>query len=415
MSHFRLHPIGRLRVEQLEDRTPPSTALDALLAGVGSPDSEPSPFPSVEWPDQFGTELGTPTSSLPVGTVGPVTGPGGTETQTTSTAIPDFPPLRPLGDLIDQNQLLLAAPAGAVFPTLRPIPVEELHPGAAGVASTGPVRPPELPAGPGGPTTSADPAAIPVFLTRDGGSGGDEGGSDPTIRRGILLDASTPFVPVNANRTSGSPWQKDAAGNEQPGLPVVRDFDLSPMRNLGGWNGVGDPPAGAAIIDPELKALTATVVDGPPIGTITVVVANSGQGRIRLWTDQSKTTEIPSGGVLPGYPVYTFYAEGIEPSQSLNDITVQVITEIQGASYVDERQLTVTPVTAEFSVTPKQGGQVTYLLNGDGQVVGLNSGTQSMLGGPADSGGTDPNKVGAIFTADLNPRTNVPGTRNSSR
>ena len=48
-------------------------------------------------------------------------------------------------------------------------------------------------------------------------------GAPPTID----LTAETQHIPVNANRTSGSPWRKDAAGTVLTGLPVVRDFDLA--------------------------------------------------------------------------------------------------------------------------------------------------------------------------------------------
>jgi hypothetical protein len=62
--------------------------------------------------------------------------------------------------------------------------------------------------------------------------------ADPTIS----LTPSSTFIPVNANRTSNSPWQRDAANNELVGLPIVRDFNLTPMRDISGWGGQGAPP-----------------------------------------------------------------------------------------------------------------------------------------------------------------------------
>lgn len=250
--------------------------------------------------------------------------------------------------------------------------------------------------------------------------------ADPTIS----LTRSTTFIPVNANRTSQSPWQRDAANNALTGLPVVRDFDLNPMRDLSGWNGLNLPPEGPAIADPELKQVTATVTlnghtpQGPMVVSVIYSDAdNGGGGLIWLWRDQTKENSIPLtyagngvySGTLPDYPTSTFYVEGIRPSKQANDVRLKV-----GASFAQgpggqpppvqaETTLTVTPVVAEFSVTPKQGGQVTFLKNLQGQIVGLNSGTQSADGGPVDSGATDPNNVGAIFTANVDPRTGIAG------
>jgi hypothetical protein len=104
----------------------------------------------------------------------------------------------------------------------------------------------------------------------------------------ISLTAATTFIPVNANRTSMSPWLLDDTNREQVGLPVIRDFDLNPMRDLTGWNRQGAPPPGPAITDPELKLMTATVTPNgyPPLGPIQVIVSYPqdevivGEGRI---------------------------------------------------------------------------------------------------------------------------------------
>lgn len=146
----------------------------------------------------------------------------------------------------------------------------------------------------------------------------------------------------------------------------------------------------------------------------------------RLWADQSKTTEIvldgtgmlgdgggifaSGNGTLPAYPSVDFFVEGTRPSLAANDITIRASYVQGGVTVTSDQQLTVTPVVAEFSVTPKQGGRVTLLRETFGQIVGLNSGTQTPNGGDAGGGaGGDANNVGAVFTADLNPRTGLNG------
>jgi hypothetical protein len=242
--------------------------------------------------------------------------------------------------------------------------------------------------------------------------------ADPSI----TLTPSTNFIPVNANRTSQSPWKKDEADNDLDltGLPVVRDFDLNPMRDLSGWDGQGQPPPGAAVADPELKQVTATVANpGNPAGPIQVFVIysdpdNNGGGWIRLWQDQSKTQQIflthQGNGVyqgsLPGHPTSTFYVEGIRPSKQENDVKLKVryTAGMPGPGQPppppaeDETTLTVTPVVKEFSVNPKSpDSQTTFFRATNGKILGMNSGRQN-----AD-GATDPGSAeqGAHFTADL--------------
>ena len=211
-----------------------------------------------------------------------------------------------------------------------------------------------------------------------------------------------PYIPVNANKTSNSPWQKDAAGADKTGLPVIRDFDLSPMRDLSQWNGMGQPPDLPPIDDPDLKKMTATVAGGQMAGTIKVEViyADPNQGgRVRLWTDQTKDSQITSGGNLPNYPSSDFYVEGIRLSRAENDITIRVSYSLAGKTYTKERQLTVTPVVAEFSVNlSKDPPKTSFMTVGGGAIAGLNSGQQAMPGGDAGTGA-----VGATFTADLRP------------
>ena len=229
---------------------------------------------------------------------------------------------------------------------------------------------------------------------------------------GIKLTAATTNVPVNANRTNGSPWRRDAANNELIGLPTIRDFDLSHMRDLSTWNGMGAPPAGPAIVDPELKKMTATVEGGAATGAIKVdvIYANSFTGgRVRLWSDQSKTTElapgtfIPFGGVvggsgnLPNYPTSDFYVEGTRPSRAVDDITIRV-TYIQGDKiFTNEKKLTVTPVIDELSlVNPKTPPTATFVRNDNGAIIGISSGEQA---NGADPGTTKP---GVTYAADVN-------------
>jgi hypothetical protein len=226
----------------------------------------------------------------------------------------------------------------------------------------------------------------------------------------LTLTASTANIPVNANKTNASDW-RHVSGTELVGIPLIRDFDVAPMRNLSSWNGLGEPPTGTAIADPELKSMTATVADGLATGEIKIEVvypdAFTG-GRIRLWADQTKTTEIVLSssegkyargiGSLPNYPTSTFYVEGTRPSLAVEDITLRV-SHTQGARTVTkEQKLTVTPVVAEFSVNPHVPSGTTFMTNVNDAITGLNAGEQSD-GGMFPSSG----HAGVTFTADLNP------------
>lgn len=300
----------------------------------------------------------------------------------------------PDGFGVDPDALLIAAP---VTPANRAssIPVTGTpRPGAEPAPILAP-RPLETTA-PVGTEISA-PKGSPPLIPR--GKGG--GGITPSyVGPDISLGADTLYIPVNANITSKSPWKKDAAGADLKGLPQVRDFDLSPMRDLTGWGGVGAPPAGPAIADPDLKKMTATVVNGDPIGLIKVEViyTNANSGQIRLWTDQTKTTEITSGAYLANYPVANFYVEGTRPSQAQNDIAVKVTYTGEEMSRVDQVPLTVTPVVDEFSVTPKDPATVTFLKTVGGAIYGISSGEQ------ADGAAEGAAKAGVKYTADLNVR-----------
>ena len=226
----------------------------------------------------------------------------------------------------------------------------------------------------------------------------------------IDLTPATLNVPVNANKDNKSRWRTTIAGDTLTGLPLVRDFDIAPIRDLSGWTGAGEPPAGTAINDPDLKKMTATVTGGQVTGAIQVEViyaAGLTGGRINIWADQSKTTAIVVGtggfsgggtGTLPNYPSSDFYVEGTRPSLAENDITIRVSYVLGGKTYTKERQLTVTPVVAAFSVDPKDPSATTFMRNAGGSIVGVNSGTQSGNGAVPNSG-----SPGVTFNADLRP------------
>lgn len=171
------------------------------------------------------------------------------------------------------------------------------------------------------------------------------------------------------------------------------------MRDLTGWDGVGEPPAGMAMGDPDLKALTAAFSPSFASTQITVDIIYSGEGRIRLWTDQTKTTEIADGGALPDYPECTFYVEGLVTSSGENDVTVRASVPVetpQGTSiYTVTKSLTVTPMLTNMEVRPSNPNTVTLLRDPTGRVSGLNSGEQF----PAIGGAPDSLRPGATFDA----------------
>lgn len=325
-----------------------------------------------------------------------------TGTQSTSTATSDAPPRPALaGGSLDPDQLLLAAPTVAAFPTLRPIPVEELHPAAV---STSPpsatLAPASAPVSAGGDSGVSDEADLASPQGMPGG-----GGIHPNIPGGLMLTAETEYIPVNANRTSQSTWRKDAAGNDMVGLPAVRDFSLIPMRDLAGWDGVGEPPDGMPMADPDLKKMTASMLFGPPDGVFNIsVTSQPGGGQVLLWADQAKTTPIglvgtpqPDGtvvysGTLPDYPLCDFYVEGLETSASQRDVTVSVTLGIYPPA---TQQLSVVPIITNMEVRPSNPNTVTLLRDPQGSVIGLNSGEQF----PVNSVPYDTLKPGATFVA----------------
>lgn len=179
---------------------------------------------------------------------------------------------------------------------------------------------------------------------------------------------------------------------------------------------MGQPPAGPAINDPDLKKMTATVAN--PIGASPMQVFviysdadNDGGGFIRLWKDQSKTQQIglthTGNGVfqgsLPSFPTCDFYIEGIRPSKAANDVKVKVryTSGMPGpgqpppAPVEAEKTLAVTPIVSEFSVNPKDPATATFIADDEGRIYGISSGEQP------NGGVQGATKPGVKYTADL--------------
>jgi hypothetical protein len=410
---------NRLNVERLEDRNPASTTLDMLLAdlwlsSVAAP--EPPGRPAAERAGASDRrESPRPVRLAEPSVVEPPRANPTAEASRATRTESNLNGSRSLLDVLDRGfDLPFRGVAVSAKPAARPVPVVS---GATWSAESPAISTSRATITPAVGVAAADDSSEPAFAFMSSMV------ADPSI----TLTPSTTFIPVNANRTSQSPWQKNAAGNDREGLPVVRDFDLNPMRDLSGWNGLNLPPPGPAIDDPDLKKMTATVTNANP-GPVSVFVTysgvdNNGGGLVRLWLKQSKEQPIflnhlGNGvyqGILPNFPTTDFYVEGIRPSKTANDVKIKVsYTPIMGPTvFSAETTLTVTPVVKEFSVTPKEGGQVTFLKNNVGQIVGLNSGAQAKNGGWPDGTDVHPNDLsgaGAVFFAVVEPRTGIEGT-----
>lgn len=398
--------VRRLAIEQLEDRTPASTTLDLIFNDLLLPDAVEPPPPVTGEPVEAVTEVGATTRggevALPVVAARPV---AGTVATTSAVAESTQPPgTHPLAaDLTPTDIPLLAVP------DLTFAAANDLMPDSSSVVDgVGVPVPPEArfaggqPAAPGGePGNEPLTAAAPLFPA-----------PDP-----ITLTPETTAIPLNANRTNASPWRKDANGNEMSGFPFRRDLDVQPMRDLSGWNGVGSPPMGPAVADPEVKKVAVTVADGQQQVRVSVTYPNASTGgRIRLWKTQAKTQEITLnggpkpdgsasyGGVLPPLPNYDFYVEGISPSRANPDIKLRVEQGGgQGPGGVaqpvvfKEVSLAVTPIVTSFTAEPKTPPQTTFIKNAAGQIIGLTSGKQDADGTPPGSGAK-----GVTIRADLN-------------
>jgi hypothetical protein len=250
----------------------------------------------------------------------------------------------------------------------------------------------------------------------------------------VTFDVETHYIPVNANRTSNSPWRRGVANNELKGLPVIRDFSLSPMRDLSTWNGQGEPPAGPAIDDPDLQQITVALNNppGPMASPTTVEViypnAQSG-GRVMLWLHRDKTEGItlaenvqPDGsviyrGVLPNFLSNTFYVEGTRPSRQENDITIRIKWQCGSPGpgqpppppITAEQTLTVVPFIVNMDVTPGHNGTVTLMRDNEGHIIGLNSGIQFPVNGGPTYGDSPGAKLRATVQHNGLPVNDVTG------
>jgi hypothetical protein len=91
-----------------------------------------------------------------------------------------------------------------------------------------------------------------------GGTGGEVPPVPPAPKPKVEIRLSTPYIPVNANNTNGSPWRK-IDGIEQVGWPEKRDFDVDPI------------PAG----DQDLKSVTIVVTENYKPQNYMYVAVNS--------------------------------------------------------------------------------------------------------------------------------------------
>ncbi len=239
------------------------------------------------------------------------------------------------------------------------------------------------------------------------------------------------FVPVNANKTNGSRWQSFTDSDpsdksfgppqtrDKVGLPLIRDFNVSPMRDLSGWDGSLPPPpiTGPFIADPELKAFTASLNNAGVTQIayrVTYTSATEG-GRVQLWQEATKENPVAVAGsdnlgfwgALPASPSCTFFVEGTSPSTVLDDVSITIHTPERQVgpppirvipAFTTTKMLSVTPIVNAFSITLKNPPATTFVKRGNGDVIGMTSGRQSADGvqnGPASG------EIGAKFSADL--------------
>jgi hypothetical protein len=177
-----------------------------------------------------------------------------------------------------------------------------------------------------------------------------------------LAMPGNPFVPLNANNDNGS-----AVANE---LPATRDFNLA---------GAALPTAFA---DAELQKVNVSKASVPaPLnlpGTYTLTIKSAylipgpvvpipPTGRVRVWSDQNKTTEFTSGTTWTHLNVPTsMYVEGMEPTLGLTTPTGDIIPDVRlelkfewdiipGVKVLLARakqDVTVTPVITRYETLP---------------------------------------------------------------
>jgi hypothetical protein len=207
------------------------------------------------------------------------------------------------------------------------------------------------------------------------------------------------YVPVNANDDNGS-----AIAYE---IPTTRDF------NFGGPLPLDtNDPNGGRLKDPELQEVDVWVnnlaqLNGQFVLTTTQL---GGPGQIRLWTDQSKSAEIPSGTTYTKDTLPTkFFVEGLNPTTAtqtptgpaaLPDNRIRLMYlgaggfPIQfGTTAVD---VAVTPVVTEFLTWTGTWGVITR----NGKIVGV--GTTNVP--------NDVNRPGGMTFRATVDRRNVPGS-----
>lgn len=389
-------PGCRLGIELLKDRCPASTTLDLILAALwltpGMPNEQrvmPQTFKQIlssvsrELPDKVEQVPPTPVSSQ----LGVRSVPAQVANE----------PIRRV-DLSASTQPLATTPLHVAFrptavalPAVNPAPIAgSLSQPAKPSVGTLPIDTPPL-------DNRESDAKLPPFRDIQRLSGGVS----------VTLTSSTDKVVVNANRTSGSQWRK--SGNEElTGLPLIRDFNLAPMRDISNWDGSGTLPPyndleDPLVADPELVAVTATAVGGQPVRPLDIEVIysnadNGGGGLIRLWKDQTKATAI--NGQLPNFPTCTFYVEGYRPSKQENDVKLKVtyVAMVPGMPpqvATAEKTLTIVPFAVNMEVRPSNPATVTLLRDSEGRIVGLNSGEQF----PQNGGPVAGVKPGATFVA----------------
>ena len=394
----------------MEPRNPASTTLDLLLA-----DALLGSRPSNGWGEvaRLDVTSARPLPTLDDAATGRSVAPAGDQPSAGVTV--SSPEARdPADRRRDERELPVFEqpvfrPPGLAAPTL--VGFGDVPAVAAGTAFPPPVGMTDGPT----PLNLVPPVGVGPMAARSGlaGPGGEEPDPAPAPAPSITVELSTAFVPVNANKTSGSPW-KQVNGVDQVGLPTKRDFEVAPI------------PGG----DPELKAVTVRVTNPHAKNTLHVGISSATAGQPGGWAgvyiDSAKTRPLsPLGGQgrMDTQPVpqaagagqfqwmesnipaeFTFYLEGKEPSRQVQDVVLKVRyrgldnPDVPAESNLVQKPFTVTPVLVEFSGNKDGDGKTMVVKAGaDGSVVGIKSG---LLGST---------QRGAVFTADYNPRTNVNG------
>jgi len=190
--------------------------------------------------------------------------------------------------------------------------------------------------------------------------------SRPNFLTGQVNLTLPAFIPVNADDDNGSDVT-DGIGSDTIGIPEKRDFNVSPI--------VGKD-------DPELLAGTLQGVGLPP-GSWSITVGTHGLGQVKLWADKRKQAPFAP----TGQGTFTFYAEGVHESSSLNDvfITAQWIpTPPNFGNWGMSVTTTVTPLINSFTITPAgpAGTQNINFINGVDATAGIKAAVLPLPPGP---------------------------------